>query len=275
MDLGTSQNNYPNYVLGFFENYSDAENAIHDLSQAGIAANRIGLATRENGVPSRTTKEGESFWQKIANFFEGKDQSAGSDATTMNPDVAPYGKNLEQDGVLVSVSTLTPEEHRECEEIFEAHDGQIEQAGTTSGLPSQSGSDSDGNTAAQRIQLLSEVLRVHKERVSTGEVRLRKQVITENRSIDVPVTREELVLERQPVEKTGVASREIGGDQEIRVPLSEEQVRVEKRPIVKEEVRVGKKKVQESRQVNEQVRREELHVDREGDVNTERKKGIA
>jgi uncharacterized protein (TIGR02271 family) len=50
---------------------------------------------------------------------------------------------------------------------------------------------------------------------------------------------------------------------------------VEKRPVVKEEVTVGKKKVQESRQVNEQVKHEELKVDRQGDVNRERKKGIA
>jgi uncharacterized protein (TIGR02271 family) len=83
------------------------------------------------------------------------------------------------------------------------------------------------------------------------------------------------VIERRAAEGGAAASSEIGSDREIRVPLSEEQVRVEKRPVVKEEVTVGKKKVQESRQVNEQVKHEELKVDRQGDVNRERKKGIA
>jgi uncharacterized protein (TIGR02271 family) len=77
------------------------------------------------------------------------------------------------------------------------------------------------------------------------------------------------------VEGGAAASSQIGSEREIRVPLSEEQVRVEKRPIVKEEVTVGKKKVQESRQVNEQVKREELKVDREGDVTRKPKKGVA
>ena len=43
----------------------------------------------------------------------------------------------------------------------------------------------------QRIQLLGEILRVHKERVSRGEVRLRKEVVTEQQNIEVPTTREE------------------------------------------------------------------------------------
>ena len=120
----------------------------------------------------------------------------------------------------------------------------------------------------QRIQLRGEMLRTHKERVQRGEVRLRKEVITENETVQVPVTREELVVERtagsgQPV------SGEIGRDQEIRVPLSEERVRVEKQPVVNEEVRVGKRQVQTRQQVSDKVRHEELRIDKEGEVETE------
>jgi uncharacterized protein (TIGR02271 family) len=97
--------------------------------------------------------------------------------------------------------------------------------------------------------------------VNRGEVRLRKEVRTENQNIDVPVTREELVIERTPVSGQQRASGEIGSDSEIRVPLSEEQVRVEKQPVVREEVRVGKKQVVRNEQVSDQVRHEELDVD--------------
>ncbi|HWY71563.1 MAG TPA: YsnF/AvaK domain-containing protein [Terriglobales bacterium] len=86
----------------------------------------------------------------------------------------------------------------------------------------------DGLEGGQRIQLLSEVLRVHKERVSKGEVRFRKEVVTENQTVEVPVTREELVIDRIPAQAGTPASEAIGSNQEIRVPLSEEEVRVER-----------------------------------------------
>jgi uncharacterized protein (TIGR02271 family) len=113
-----------------------------------------------------------------------------------------------------------------------------------------------------RVQLFGEVLRVHKERINRGEVRVRKDVMTETQTIDVPVMREELVLEQVAVsENTPVSSADIGRGQEIRVPLSEEKVRVEKQPVVREEVNVGKREVAGVETVSADVRREELRVD--------------
>lgn len=118
-----------------------------------------------------------------------------------------------------------------------------------------------------RIQLRGEVLRTFKERVQRGEVRLRKEVVTENKTVEVPVTREELVIERVAVSGQEAANAgEIGTDKEIRVPLSEERARVEKQPVVQDEVRVGKRAVQKTERVSDDVRHEELRVDKEGDV---------
>ena len=130
-------------------------------------------------------------------------------------------------------------------------------------------SDRDRMDQDYRLQLRGELLRTHKERVQRGEVRLRKEVVTENQTINVPVTREELVIERTRPTGEARATGEIGTDQEIRVPLSEERVNVEKKPIVNEEVRVGKRQVQDTRNVSDKVRHEELRVDKEGDVNVE------
>jgi uncharacterized protein (TIGR02271 family) len=121
--------------------------------------------------------------------------------------------------------------------------------------------------AVERVQLFGEVLRMHKERINRGEVRVRKDVITENQTIEVPVMREELLLERVAVsENTPASSANIGGSQEIRIPLSEEKVRLEKQPVVREEVSVGKRQVAGVETVNADVRREELRVDPDPEV---------
>jgi uncharacterized protein (TIGR02271 family) len=74
--------------------------------------------------------------------------------------------------------------------------------------------------------------------------------------------REELVLERVAVSgNTPAPSASIGGSQEIRVPLTEEKVRVEKQPVVREEVNVGKREVQDVTRVSGDVQHEELRVD--------------
>jgi uncharacterized protein (TIGR02271 family) len=120
----------------------------------------------------------------------------------------------------------------------------------------------DADRRIERVQLFGEVLRVHKERINRREVRVRKDVITENQTIEVPVTREELVLERVAVSgDTPAPSANIGRGQEIRIPLSEEKVRLEKEPVLREEVSVGKREVQDVARVSGDVRREELRVD--------------
>ena len=113
----------------------------------------------------------------------------------------------------------------------------------------------------RNIQLLGEVLRVHKERVNRGEVTIRKEVITENQTIQVPVTREELVIERRAVDADTPASGSIGENNEIRIPLTEERASADTSTVVREEVAVGKKPVQEVRDLSGQVRHEELVVD--------------
>ncbi|MDQ2833079.1 MAG: YsnF/AvaK domain-containing protein [Acidobacteriota bacterium] len=115
--------------------------------------------------------------------------------------------------------------------------------------------------AQNNIQLLGEVLRVHKDRISRGEVRIHKEVITENQTIQVPVTREELVIERRAVNENTPATGTIGESQDIRIPLTEERASIDKSTFVREEVAIGKKPVEEVRNLESDVRHEELVVD--------------
>jgi uncharacterized protein (TIGR02271 family) len=257
--------NKASYVTAFFRNSSDAENGIQRLIDAGFRADQIGSSF---GDYDDTGSKGEGFWEKVGNFFSGgtyEDRDTGASegprqegraigrTLTIPPN---YRDRLGQGGAFV---TVYGDRLIEAEEILRRSNGEIEE--DFEGFQS-SGGNIEG---AQRIQLLSEVLRVRKDRVQSGEVRVRNDVVTENQNIQVPVTREELVVERTPGEGRE-ARGQIGTEKEIRVPLTEERASVEKVPVVREEVRVGKRSVEDTRNITDETRREELRVEKEGDV---------
>jgi uncharacterized protein (TIGR02271 family) len=86
-------------------------------------------------------------------------------------------------------------------------------------------------------------------------------VRTDRERIEVPTCHEEVSVERVPVE--GEATRAQIGEDEVVVPVTEEEVVVGKRAVVKEEVRIRKDVVEDTEVVEEDVRREEIDV--EGD----------
>jgi uncharacterized protein (TIGR02271 family) len=122
------------------------------------------------------------------------------------------------------------------------------------------------NDDQERIELREEELRAEKRQVEAGEVRLRKEVVKEKKTIDVPVTREEVVVEKRSVGGRRPAEGEVGEEEEISVPVMEEEVRVEKTPVVREEISLKKRQVQDTEHVSETVKREEAWVDRTGDA---------
>ena len=122
-----------------------------------------------------------------------------------------------------------------------------------------------------RIQVREEKLQAHKRCMETGAVRVRKEVVTEHRTIEVPVQREEIVIERRALADAHAAATDFGPGQEIRIPLGEEQVTVERRPVITAEVTVGKRVVQETEHVGGQVSKEEVRIARiarDGDEHT-------
>ncbi len=119
----------------------------------------------------------------------------------------------------------------------------------------------------QRIRLYAEQLSARKQTVRAGEVTLRKEVITEQKSIDVPVTHEEVVIERHAVNRP--ATDADFQEETIRVPVMEEQVTTQKTAVVTGEVSIGKRQVTETEHLTGEVRHEELVVDKTGDVAVE------
>ncbi len=112
-----------------------------------------------------------------------------------------------------------------------------------------------------RVQRTEEELRAGTTERGAGDVRVRKDVRTDREQIEVPTRREEVHVDRVPVE--GEATEAEIGEEEVRVPITEEEPVVEKRPVAKEEVRVRKDVAEDTEVVEEDVRREEVEVDDE------------
>ncbi len=110
-----------------------------------------------------------------------------------------------------------------------------------------------------RVQRTEEELTAGTREREAGQVKVSKQVHTEREQVRVPKRREEVSVERVPVNEEGTGA-EIGED-EISMPVVEEEVVVDKRPVVKEEVRVRKDVVQDEELVEEDVRREEVYIE--------------
>jgi uncharacterized protein (TIGR02271 family) len=111
-----------------------------------------------------------------------------------------------------------------------------------------------------RVRRSEEELRVGTREREAGVLRVRKRVRTDKERIVVPKKRVEVTVERVPVVEGEAGRTEIGED-EIVVPITEEEVVVEKRQVVKEELRIRKEVVEEAEVVEEEVRREEIEVD--------------
>lgn len=114
-----------------------------------------------------------------------------------------------------------------------------------------------------RVPLAAEELEARKRERQAGEVRVSKDVVTEQKHIDVPVTREEVHVERTPVEGAPPAGQAAFQKETVSVPIREEEVEIRKRPVVREEVRVTKERRQEERRADAEIRHEEAHVEGE------------
>jgi uncharacterized protein (TIGR02271 family) len=150
------------------------------------------------------------------------------------------------------------------------------EAGSDSGLPEGNGGQTDrgpvgrdtsGPTTDDAMTRSEEELRVGKTSREAGRARLRKYVVTEEVQQTVPVQREEVRVEREPITDANVGDATAGpaiSDEEHEVVLHEEEVVTEKRAVPKERVRMDKQTVTEDQTVSEQLRKEQIEA--EGDT---------
>jgi uncharacterized protein (TIGR02271 family) len=117
-----------------------------------------------------------------------------------------------------------------------------------------------------RVRRSEEELLVGRREREAGTMRIRKRVRTEIEHLEVPKKRVEVTVERVPVEESrsgeeGITATPQIEEEEIVVPVVEEEIVVEKRPVVKEEIRIRKQVVEDVEVIEEDVRKEEVEID--------------
>ena len=191
--------------------------------------------------------------------------------------VVPYSKDQVKQAPNVEVDEdLTAEE----EERLYSHYGMSRMARSTTGADGPGrddrteqserpdrepvGRDTSGPTTDDAMTRSEERLRVGTEQQEVGRARLRKYIVTENVTTTVPVRREEVRIEREPI-ADGNADRAMDGpalsEEEHEVILTEERPVVTKETVPVERVRLATDTVTEEVEVSEQVRQERIDTD--------------
>lgn len=244
-------------ITGNYATISDTEAAVQELIAKGYPVESITLIVDKKSVPTLDYQDirvetvehehsDETMWDRIKEFFGGEDEVNNYEA---------YRDDLAKGHILVSIDTeRVPEE--------------FEHGTVTNGLKADHDpvTDTSGATdptapADEVLQLREEQLDVDKETVQTGEAVVKKVVTEETHTIEVPVSKEELVIERKPVNARPSDNDDFSSEEsEIRIPLTEEQVHLSKEPVVTEEVRISKRDVQDTEHVSDTLRKEHLDV---------------
>jgi uncharacterized protein (TIGR02271 family) len=121
------------------------------------------------------------------------------------------------------------------------------------------------DTTEERIPLSEERLDVSKKS-QENQARVTKKPVTERKTVEVPLTREEVSIERRPASGQTEAQSPIQSEEEITIPLKREEAQVSKKPYVKEEAVIKKKAYTDTKEITEDVTSEELdtsNVDKE------------
>jgi uncharacterized protein (TIGR02271 family) len=125
-----------------------------------------------------------------------------------------------------------------------------------------------------RIPVMEEELTATAREREAGAVRIEKDVVAEERTLEVPVTEERVRVERRVVDRpVSAADADAFEETVIEVPLRSETVDIQKRARVAEEVVVSKEATQRTERVSDTVRREEVYVDEDATLIDERERG--
>jgi uncharacterized protein (TIGR02271 family) len=148
--------------------------------------------------------------------------------------------------------------------------GRVDRPETTTGLqtgtdaPGTVGRDTSGPTTDDAMTRSEERLNVGTRSEETGRARLRKYVVTENATETVPVTREEVRVEREPITDANVGNALDGpaiSAEEHEVTLRAERTVVDTEAVPVERIRLGKETVTDTETVSADVRKEQIEVD--------------
>jgi uncharacterized protein (TIGR02271 family) len=188
-------------------------------------------------------------------FVPLRNASASGDGVTV-----PFDKSTVKDAPKIDPDGQLSE-HEEAE-LYRHYGLDYGETGETGGP----GSDLSGPNTDDAMTRSEEELRVGTAERESGRVRLRKYVVEDEVTQTVPVRREEVRVEREPITDANVDDATSGPEissEEHEVVLREEEVVAEKRAVPKERVRLDKDVQTEDREVSETLRKEQIDVDQD------------
>ncbi len=289
-------------VVAVFDNSAMAERAINDLKNTGFSNDEILYSSRQGRG---------GFFENLKSWITGEETASIGDVAKNLKDMGVpedaanyYAREREAGHPIVAVSS--PGHEQDARNVLNRHGGHSHDlatgstaAGMGTGTQPSTAYDQSSRTAGHqsadayrqpdqpipprdrpleaqeaRIPLREEQLNVEKQRVQKGEVRVHKEVVTEQQRIDVPVSHEEIVIEQIPASEVRPAETPIGQGETIRIPVSEDQINVTKQTVETGEIDITKREVRGEQRVSGTVRREEPRIEKSGDVNIRRDEDI-
>jgi uncharacterized protein (TIGR02271 family) len=244
-------------------------------------------------VYEATDGSGGTFATVNTGLFGGGSSFFPLDAADLRGDdvVVPFGKDVVKDAPRVeNDEELTAPEEQRLYEYYSQYSGAGATsgtttttgtgaaagmtAGTTTDTTREVGHDTSGPTTDSAMTRSEEQLRVGTEKTETGRARLRKYVETETETRTVPVSHEEVRLEREPITEGNRGDALDGpaiSEEEHEVVLTEERPVVQKEAVPVERVRLDKETVTEQETVTEDVRKERIDLDAGTEARTDRR----
>ena len=246
------------------------KDAAKNFGFAGLSG--IDVKTGVNGV--ETTHEDRSLWEKIKDAFSADtyeyDSSSNEEADHANNDpLYQYRDDISAGKIIITVNNYKNDPTQATENVTGRHAAGATRTNNLHASDAARATDLDTDTDS--IQLKGEKLDIDKHDVTTGKVDVHKNVVNEKKTVEVPVKREEVVIERKPGDGAA-ATTDVNDTQEddtITIPIKEEQIDVKKRPVVREKVDIRKQEHEDMKQVSENVSHEELDIDTSGDAHVE------
>ena len=243
---------------------NDVQNLV---GQGGIVTDADGGKIGKIGQVYLDNETGDPQWVTVSTGLFGTSESFVplDDATVSGNDIqVRFSKDVVRDAPRIDADREISDQ--EQEKLF--HYYEVPNGDTTSRGIDQNTTDRDttGPTTDDAMTRSEERLHVGTENVETGRVRLRKYIVTEDVTRTVPVSHEEVRIEREPITETKVGDAVAGAElseEEHEVTLSGEQVVVNKETVPVERVRLDTDTVTEEQTVTEEIRKEQIDTDQD------------
>lgn len=216
---------------------------------------------------------GQPDWITVnTGLFGMKENFAPLAGSSFNGDelVLPFDKDVVKDSPDIADSShLDIDEQQSLNAYYQRYLGAGATGGdftqeSTGGNGYAQGHDTSGPTTDNAVTRSEEQLKVGTERVEAGRARLRKYVVTEQQTVQVPVSHEEIRVEREPITDANRDAALSGADiteEEHEVVLTAERPVVTTEAVPVERVRLGTETVTETETVSGQVRKEQIELD--------------